>query len=98
MSYSCADFTDDILRILEIDLTDDERQDTGTQAELAVAEIERLQVVEINRTRMKARLVELLAAIKSHYDGDEQDLDVIAESIVKEFKLKPEIDFYDVKF
>ncbi len=43
MTYSCTDFTDTILDALEIELEPDEYDNPGAQADLAVAEIERLQ-------------------------------------------------------
>jgi len=46
MSYSCADFTDSILEALSVDVPDESRDSPSDQADLALAEIERLQRIE----------------------------------------------------
>lgn len=43
MSYSCTDFTDDILNALEINVPDESEDSPSDQADLALAEIERMQ-------------------------------------------------------
>jgi hypothetical protein len=46
MSYSCTDFTDDILNALKIEVPDEAEDSPSDQADLALAEIERLQKAE----------------------------------------------------
>jgi len=43
MTYSCTDFTDDILDALKIDVPDEDNDSPSAQADLALAEIKRLQ-------------------------------------------------------
>lgn len=49
MTYSCTDFTDDILRALGIVVPEEELDNPQLQAELAVAEIRRLQAAALRR-------------------------------------------------
>jgi hypothetical protein len=42
--------------------------------------------------RMHSSLVGLLACILEHYDGNEQDLDVIAAEIIADFDLAEEVE------
>jgi len=90
MTYSCSDFTDDILRALEI--APDDETDLDETGAHACYEILRLQVIAQRHIQMRAELAGLCAVIKAHYDGDEQDLDVIADGLVKDFDLQPDID------
>jgi hypothetical protein len=46
MSYSCIDFVDSILDALGIELDDQDLDNPSAQADLALAEIERLQKIE----------------------------------------------------
>jgi hypothetical protein len=43
LTYSCTDFTDDILNALEVDVPEEDYDNPSKQADLALAEIERLQ-------------------------------------------------------
>jgi len=43
MTYSCCDFTDDILNALEVNVPLESADNPSKQADLALAEIERLQ-------------------------------------------------------
>ena len=43
MTYSCSDFTDDILNALCIEVPEESQDNPSDQADLAFAEIERLQ-------------------------------------------------------
>ena len=46
MTYSCTDFTDSILDALDIVVPDEAQDHPDMQADLAIAEIERLQALE----------------------------------------------------
>lgn len=46
MGYSCSDFTDSILDALGIVVPDEDCDDPSAQADLALAEITRLQEIE----------------------------------------------------
>jgi hypothetical protein len=98
MTYSCADFTDEILRELEIEVPEECRDYPEEQASLACSEIARLQAVEQNQIHMRSELAGLLAAIKKHWDGDEQDLDVIADGLIKDFGLEKEVEDATITF
>ncbi len=54
MSYSCCDFTDDILNALNVDVPDEDCDSPSAQADLALAEIERLQAIERDLSHMQA--------------------------------------------
>ncbi|MGY3482255.1 hypothetical protein ACVW1C_000138 [Bradyrhizobium sp. USDA 4011] len=43
MTYTCTDFTDSILDALNVDVPDEDSDSPSAQADLALAEIERLQ-------------------------------------------------------
>lgn len=91
MTYSCANFTDDVLETLGIKLeTDEERNDPETQAAYADAEIRRLQDAEQHAAIVKARLVELIVAINS--EDHKQDLGALTHQIVVELALQSDID------
>jgi hypothetical protein len=98
MSYSCTDFTDEILRALAITVQEEDRNDPDMQAVMACDEIQRLQAVEQNQIHMRSELAGLLAAIKKHWDGDEQDLDVIADGLIKDFGLEKEVEDATITF
>jgi hypothetical protein len=93
MSYSCSDFTDDIMRALAVTAPDhDDGLDHVEEAStIACNEIERLQSVAKAHSDMREELAGLCAAIRSHYEGDEQDLDVLADDLIKKFELEPDI-------
>jgi hypothetical protein len=46
MSYSCSDFTDSILDALNIEVPEDDKDNPSAQADLALAEIQRLHTIE----------------------------------------------------
>lgn len=74
MSYSCSDFTDDINRALGVTLeqhfvlygAEDDSEDTELSAQLAIAEIHRLQKAEKDGIDARQLLADLWAESARH--------------------------------
>jgi hypothetical protein len=85
MSYSCSDFTDTILDALGIDVPEEDYDNPSAQADLALAEIERLRAaVPSPRTwkDMKVVLDVALGAIEAgHTASDPGAVDRIAKML-----------------
>jgi len=80
MSYSCVDFTDDVLNALKIEVPEKDRDNPSGQADLAMAEIERLQKAE-SVLRPLIEYAQRFADINDEpADGDCRSAIVAAES------------------
>ena len=64
MTYSCTDFADSILDALGIELSDEEYDDPSAQADLALAEIERLKKIESDLNGFVASVCNLATRLK----------------------------------
>lgn len=62
MTYSCSDFTDDIINSLNLVIPDESDDNPSDQADLAMAEIERLQAVDKVAASFTPGLAALLAS------------------------------------
>lgn len=68
MTYSCSDFTDDIIEALKVEIPDEHNDSPSAQADLCLAEIERLQKREQEFERLfpppETRLERIAAATR----------------------------------
>lgn len=55
MTYSCSDFTDDILNALGVNVPDEWADEPGEQANLALGEIERLRTLANQGTKDESK-------------------------------------------
>jgi len=81
MSYSCSDFTDDILEALQITVPEKDYESPSAQADLALAEIERLQRNDTRKILLIDALRGLVADVQAAYGSQGQEDDEIEESL-----------------
>lgn len=94
MTYSCADFFDDITSALKLEDPDDDGfgDNVSEMGNLALAEIDRLQQIDKVHPPMRDMLIELLASIKGIDSRTAEDVEATSDKIIAQFNLARDVE------